>query len=890
MELLPIHQFVTDKHLHDRGLSNYWGYNSIGFFAPEIRYASSRQLAGQVAEFKTTVKKLHEVGIEVILDVVYNHTAEGNQLGPTLCFRGIDNASYYRLADQRRHYMDYTGTGNTLNMMHPRTLQLIMDSLRYWILEMHVDGFRFDLASTLARELHDVDRLGSFFDIIQQDPVISQVKLIAEPWDLGEGGYQVGNFPALWAEWNGLYRDTVRAFWKGDEGQAGVFASRLTGSSDLYGRGGRRPYASINFVTAHDGFTLHDLVTYNDKHNEANGEDNRDGADHNLSWNCGVEGPSTDPAIVALRERQKRNFLATLLLSQGVPMLSGGDEIGRTQGGNNNAYAQDNETSWYAWPLEGPARALLRFTRHLIGVAHTASGAAPSAVLLRPQDSRLGGEGSVLVSPRRQGDERRRLERLHALLRPAAGRRRHRRRRHPRPARCRRHVASAHQCPLGANRLRLAGPSALRTLGTAAGHTRSRWSASAPTVPGRADLRARGAFSGPLPSRTDPSFLSMPTLPWRPWMPSSEGIDSCLTAFMNNLAKRIGPWLQVVAIVLMVGILYFGQAILVPIAVAGLFTFLLSPVVAFLQRYLGRVAAVLVAVTLSFSAMGAIAWSVAGELRALAHELPTYRHTIRQRIVDLRGASRGSAVEKVQETVKDIKEAIQSEASPKGREKPVAVKTVETTPDLWGFPTAVGPLLDALATAGLVVILAVFMLLEQQELRNRIISLVGSGRVSRATMALDEAGSRISRYLFRQSIINGIFGLGIGIGLALLGVPHAVLWGLLAAMLRFVPYIGPWIAALAPIALSLAVFPGWVRPLLVAALFVVFELFTNIVLETLLYAGAAGVSQVGLLVAIAFWTWIWGPAGLLMATPLTVCLVVLARHVPSMEFLATLAG
>ncbi len=368
VELLPIHQFVTDKHLHDRGLSNYWGYNSIGFFAPEIRYASSRQLAGQVAEFKTTVKKLHEVGIEVILDVVYNHTAEGNQLGPTLCFRGIDNASYYRLADQRRHYMDYTGTGNTLNMMHPRTLQLIMDSLRYWILEMHVDGFRFDLASTLARELHDVDRLGSFFDIIQQDPVISQVKLIAEPWDLGEGGYQVGNFPALWAEWNGLYRDTVRAFWKGDEGQAGVFASRLTGSSDLYGRGGRRPYASINFVTAHDGFTLHDLVTYNDKHNEANGEDNRDGADHNLSWNCGVEGPSTDPAVVALRERQKRNFLATLLLSQGVPLLSGGDEIGRTQGGNNNAYAQDNETSWYAWPLEGPARALLRFTRHLIGL------------------------------------------------------------------------------------------------------------------------------------------------------------------------------------------------------------------------------------------------------------------------------------------------------------------------------------------------------------------------------------------------------------------------------------------------------------------------------------------------------------------------------------------
>jgi glycogen operon protein len=368
VELLPVQQFVSDKHLAERGLTNYWGYNSIGFFAPEIRYAASGQLAGQVAEFKTMVKKLHEAGIEVILDVVYNHTAEGNHLGPTLSFRGIDNASYYRLTDERRYYMDYTGCGNTLNMMHPRTLQLIMDSLRYWILEMHVDGFRFDLASTLARELHDVDRLGSFFDIIQQDPVISRVKLIAEPWDLGEGGYQVGNFPALWAEWNGLYRDTLRAFWKGDEGQAGVLASRLTGSSDLYGRGGRRPYASINFVTAHDGFTLHDLVSYNDKHNEANGEDNRDGEDHNLSWNGGEEGPTSDLAIVALRERQKRNFLATLLLSQGVPMLSGGDEIGRTQGGNNNAYAQDNETSWHAWSLDGPQRALLRFTRLLIAL------------------------------------------------------------------------------------------------------------------------------------------------------------------------------------------------------------------------------------------------------------------------------------------------------------------------------------------------------------------------------------------------------------------------------------------------------------------------------------------------------------------------------------------
>jgi isoamylase len=367
VELLPIHQFVNDKHLVDRGLTNYWGYNSIGFLAPDARYASDGTLGQQVVEFKTMVKTLHGAGIEVILDVVYNHTAEGNHLGPTLCFRGIDNASYYRLvADDRRHYMDYTGCGNTLNMTHPRTLQLIMDSLRYWITEMHVDGFRFDLASALARELHDVDRLGAFFDIIHQDPIISQVKLIAEPWDLGEGGYQVGNFPVLWAEWNGIDRDTVRAYWKGDEGQAGSMAYRLTGSSDLYGRGGRRPYASINFVTAHDGFTLHDLVSYNEKHNEANGEENRDGHDHNLSWNCGVEGPTDDPAVLQLRERQKRNFLATLLLSQGVPMICGGDELGRTQQGNNNAYCQDNELSWYDWSLDRADQALLRFTRQLI--------------------------------------------------------------------------------------------------------------------------------------------------------------------------------------------------------------------------------------------------------------------------------------------------------------------------------------------------------------------------------------------------------------------------------------------------------------------------------------------------------------------------------------------
>lgn len=371
VELMPVHQFVADRHLIERGLTNYWGYNSIGFFAPDARYASSGVLGQQVTEFKTMVKTFHREGIEVILDVVYNHTAEGNHLGPTLCFRGIDNASYYRLvADNKRYYMDYTGTGNTLNMIHPRTLQLIMDSLRYWVLEMHVDGFRFDLASALARELHAVDRLGAFFDIIHQDPVLSQVKLIAEPWDLGEGGYQVGNFPVLWAEWNGEYRDTVRRFWRGDAGQVGTLAYRLTGSSDLYEHGGRRPYASINFVTAHDGFTLRDLVSYNEKHNEANGEGNRDGHNENFSWNCGVEGPTDDPEILTLRARQQRNFLATLLLSQGVPMLLAGDEIGRTQQGNNNAYCQDNEISWVNWELDQQKRELLEFTRLLIRLFH----------------------------------------------------------------------------------------------------------------------------------------------------------------------------------------------------------------------------------------------------------------------------------------------------------------------------------------------------------------------------------------------------------------------------------------------------------------------------------------------------------------------------------------
>jgi isoamylase len=367
VELMPVQHFVADKALVARGLTNYWGYNSIGFFAPDVRYSSRGVMGEQVREFKDMVKAFHREGIEVILDVVYNHTAESNHLGPTLSFRGIDNVAYYRLeADDAHHYKDYTGTGNTLNMMHPRVLQLIMDSLRYWVLEMHVDGFRFDLAAALARELHEVDRLGAFFDIIHQDPVISQVKLIAEPWDLGEGGYQVGNFPVLWAEWNGKYRDTVRHFWRGDEGQVGKLGRRLTGSSDLYAYGGRRPYASINYVTCHDGFTLEDLVSYSRKHNEANGEKNRDGTDNNISENFGVEGPAEDPGILAARERQKRNFLATVLFSQGIPMLLMGDEICRTQRGNNNAYCQDDETSWVHWDLDERKQDLLEFTRRLV--------------------------------------------------------------------------------------------------------------------------------------------------------------------------------------------------------------------------------------------------------------------------------------------------------------------------------------------------------------------------------------------------------------------------------------------------------------------------------------------------------------------------------------------
>ncbi|MFC5954094.1 glycogen debranching protein GlgX [Streptomyces pratens] len=352
LELMPVHQFVNDHRLADMGLNNYWGYNTIGFFAPHNSYASWGDRGQQVLEFKSAVKALHEAGIEVILDVVYNHTAEGNHLGPTLSFKGIDNPSYYRLTDDPRSYMDTTGTGNSLLMRSPHVLQMIMDSLRYWVTEMHVDGFRFDLAATLARQFHEVDRLSSFFDLVQQDPVVSQVKLIAEPWDVGEGGYQVGNFPPLWTEWNGKYRDTVRDLWRGEPRALAEFASRLTGSSDLYQDDGRRPLASINFVTCHDGFTLHDLVSYDDKHNTANGEDNRDGESHNRSWNSGVEGETDDPDVLRLRDRQMRNFIATLMLSQGVPMISHGDEVARTQGGNNNAYCQDNELAWLDWPSE----------------------------------------------------------------------------------------------------------------------------------------------------------------------------------------------------------------------------------------------------------------------------------------------------------------------------------------------------------------------------------------------------------------------------------------------------------------------------------------------------------------------------------------------------------
>jgi isoamylase len=372
VELLPVHHFLDDRHLIDRGLTNYWGYNTLAFLAPHSRYATTHLPQDAVQQFKMMVASLHAAGIEVILDVVYNHTAEGNQLGPTLSMRGVDNAAYYRLSpEDPRYYMDFTGCGNSPNVQHPRMLQLIMDSLRYWVTDMHVDGFRFDLASTLARELFEVDRLGAFFDIIHQDPVLSQVKLIAEPWDVGAGGYQVGNFPVLWSEWNGKYRDTVRRFWKGDGDTLAEFATRLSGSSDLYQNDGRKPSASINFITCHDGFTLHDLVSYNDKHNEANGEDNQDGANDNNSWNCGAEGPTDDPAINALRWQQQRNFLTTLLLSQGVPMLLAGDEFSHTQQGSNNTYCQDNERTWLNWELSAEQQAFYDFVRSVIRLQRT---------------------------------------------------------------------------------------------------------------------------------------------------------------------------------------------------------------------------------------------------------------------------------------------------------------------------------------------------------------------------------------------------------------------------------------------------------------------------------------------------------------------------------------
>ena len=411
IELMPVHHFANDSTLIDKGLSNYWGYNTIGFFAPDSKYSSSSTPGGQVQEFKAMVRALHEAGIEVILDVVYNHTAEGNHMGPTLSMRGIDNAAYYRLVDDdKRYYMDYTGTGNSLNVGHPHSLQLIMDSLRYWVTEMHVDGFRFDLASTLAREFYDVDRLSTFFELVQQDPTVSQVKLIAEPWDVGPGGYQVGNFPPQWTEWNGKYRDTVRDFWRGEPATLGEFAYRLTGSADLYEHTARRPVASINFVIAHDGFTLRDLVSYNEKHNDANGEDNNDGESHNRSWNCGVEGPTDDAEINALRARQQRNFLATLLLSQGVPMICHGDELGRTQGGNNNGYCQDNEITWMDWDARRRRPAGVR--QDGVRAAGRPPGVPPTPVLQRQPVGRRGAAGLPDISwftPGRLGDDRRGL-------------------------------------------------------------------------------------------------------------------------------------------------------------------------------------------------------------------------------------------------------------------------------------------------------------------------------------------------------------------------------------------------------------------------------------------------------------------------------------------------
>ena len=475
VELMPVHHHVNDRHLLERGLSNYWGYNTLAFFAPDTHYTAAATARESVHQFKMMVRGLHAAGFEVILDVVYNHTAEGNQLGPTLSMRGVDNASYYRLSpEDKRYYLDFTGCGNTLNMVNPRVLQLIMDSLRYWVLEMHVDGFRFDLASTLARELHAVNKLGAFFDIIQQDPILSQVKLIAEPWDVGEGGYQVGNFPVLWTEWNGKYRDNVRSFWKGDGGTASEFATRLAGSSDLYEQSGRLPHASINFVTCHDGFTLQDLVSYNEKHNEANGEGNKDGSSDNHSWNCGAEGPTDDPAIKALRERQKRNLIATLFLSQGVPMLCGGDELSHTQKGNNNAYCQDNDLTWLNWELNPEQKDFLEFVRKAARIWREQPVFQRRKFFLGREHPRHRRHRHILLRAVGQRHVGRGMERgLHQMYGRTAGGRPDRRRGRARRADRGRYASAAAQRPSRAAALCAAVAQGRTTLGAPAGHGRS---------------------------------------------------------------------------------------------------------------------------------------------------------------------------------------------------------------------------------------------------------------------------------------------------------------------------------------------------------------------------------------------------------------------------------
>ena len=501
VELMPVHHHNDEWHLVQRDLNNYWGYNTLSYFAPDVRFALSPLPLEAVREFKVMVRALHAANLEVILDVVYNHTAEGNHLGPTMSLRGIDNSSYYRLLPNNpRYYQDFTGTGNTLNMRSPRVLQLIMDSLRYWVLEMHVDGFRFDLASALARELHAVDKLGAFFDIIHQDPVLSQVKLIAEPWDLGEGGYQVGNFPTKWTEWNGKYRDAVRRFWRGDDGVVSELATRLSGSSDLYEQSGRRPYASINFVTAHDGFTMADLVSYNVKHNDANGEHNQDGENHNLSWNCGIEGPTEDRRILDLRDRQRRNLMATLMLSVGVPMISGGDEIGRTQKGNNNAYCQDNEISWTNWKLSASAARLPQLRQEADPHPQGPRRPATAEVLSGPANPRQGRSRHHLARRLGPGDGRRYVELAwRALSRCAPEWRRHRRARRARRTHRRRHAGDAAQCRCRPDPVRAARDRRQRALGDAARYGRPL--AAVARAARRRSLPAPVAIDGRPPAR-----------------------------------------------------------------------------------------------------------------------------------------------------------------------------------------------------------------------------------------------------------------------------------------------------------------------------------------------------------------------------------------------------